>query len=193
VCAEEYGPAALHEFEQPILELSLDERVQVKEWLVHEQHPGFVEQGCQDGIFLFQALVDRLMHRVVRQSSSPKNSIHLSTLLSSSNPLMAATKCRYSSTLRKLGGYSSSGTMPTAALTAIGSAAASIPSTVAVPEVGGSWPLSICRVVVLPAPLGPICKFAELFCKGMRLYGVQCITCMGLKLVLVVYLVFYGI
>jgi len=27
---------------------------------------------------------------------------------------------------------------------------------VAVPEVGGSWPLSICRVVVLPAPLGPI-------------------------------------
>ena len=41
------------------------------------------------------------------------------------------------------------------ALTAMESAA-SMPSTVAVPEVGGSWPLSICRVVVLPAPLGPI-------------------------------------
>ena len=38
----------------------------------------------------------------------------------------------------------------------MGSAAASIPNTVAVPEVGGSWPLSICRVVVLPAPLRPI-------------------------------------
>jgi hypothetical protein len=25
-----------------------------------------------------------------------------------------------------------------------------------VPEVGGIWPLSICRVVVLPAPLGPM-------------------------------------
>jgi hypothetical protein len=42
------------------------------------------------------------------------------------------------------------------ALTAMGSAAASMPSTVAVPEVGGSWPLSICMVVVLPALLGPI-------------------------------------
>ena len=99
--------------------------------------------------------LDWPIHRVVRLSSSPKNSIHLSTLPSSSSPLMAATKCRYSSTLRKLGGYSSSGTMPTAALTAMGSAAASMPSTVAVPELGGSWPLSICRVVVLPAPLGP--------------------------------------
>ncbi len=58
--------------------------------------------------------------------------------------------------LRKLGGYSSSGTMPTAALTSIGSAVASIQRTIAVPEVGGSWPLSICRVVVLPAPLGPM-------------------------------------
>jgi len=37
------------------------------------------------------------------------------------------------------------------------------------------------------------CKFTELFCKGMCLHRVQCITCMGLKLVLVVYLVFYGI
>jgi len=37
------------------------------------------------------------------------------------------------------------------------------------------------------------CEFAELFCEGVRLYGVQCITCLGLKLVLVVYLVFYGI
>ena len=37
------------------------------------------------------------------------------------------------------------------------------------------------------------CKFSELFCKGVRLYGVQSITCLGLKLVLVVYLVFYGI
>ena len=37
------------------------------------------------------------------------------------------------------------------------------------------------------------CEFAELFCKGVRLYGIQCITCMGLKLVLVVYLVYSGI
>jgi hypothetical protein len=37
------------------------------------------------------------------------------------------------------------------------------------------------------------CEFAELFCKGVHLYGVQCITSPGLKLVLVVYLVFYGI
>ena len=54
--AEEYGPAALHEFQQPVLELSLDEGVQVKEGLVHEQHPGFVEHGCRDGGLFFQAL-----------------------------------------------------------------------------------------------------------------------------------------
>ena len=37
------------------------------------------------------------------------------------------------------------------------------------------------------------CEFAELFCEGLCLHGVQCITYMGLKLVPVVYLVFYGI
>ena len=41
-------------------------------------------------------------------------------------------------------------------LDAMVSAAASIPSMVAVPKVGGSWPLSICRVVVLPEPLRPM-------------------------------------
>ena len=106
-------------------------------------------------VFFFIPL-DRLMHRVVRLSSRPKNSIHLSTLPSSGNFRTAATKCRYSSTVRKLGGYSSSGTIPMAALTAMGSAAASIPITCAVPDVGGSCPLSICIVVVFPAPFGPM-------------------------------------
>jgi len=36
------------------------------------------------------------------------------------------------------------------------------------------------------------CQFAELFCKGVRLYGVQCITGMGLNLVPVVYWFFMG-
>jgi len=75
--------------------------------------------------------------------------------------------------------------------------------------VGGSWPLSICRVV-LACAVGvgdakefALChlevevvhgrKFAKLFYASMCLYGVQCITCVGLTLVLVVYLVIYNL
>lgn len=46
--------------------------------------------------------------------------------------------------------------MPIAAFTEMGSEATSISNTFAVPEVGGICPLSICKVVVLPAPLGPM-------------------------------------
>ncbi len=68
---------------------------------------------------------------------------------------MLQTRSRYSLTVKKLGGYSFSGTMPIIFFTPSGSFVTSMPITVALPDVGPIWPVSMEIVVLFPAPLGP--------------------------------------
>jgi hypothetical protein len=67
----------------------------------------------------------------------------------------AATISRYSRPVRDSNTAPDSGTNPTRLLTAMGSLRRSTPQIVAVPLVGSNMPVSIFRVVDLPAPFGP--------------------------------------
>ena len=89
-------------------------------------------------------------------SAKSRRSNHWSAFFSISGIFRtAATNMRYSMAVRKLGGVSCSGMIPTRSRTPTGSFTTSTPSTEAVPPVGRVCPVSILIIVVLPDPFGP--------------------------------------
>ena len=99
---------------------------------------------------------DRSLQSTSFLSAKSRKSNHQSAFLSMSGIFRtAATNFRYSREVRKLGGVSCSGMIPTRSRIPTGSAVTSMPSTDAVPPVGRVCPVSILIIVVLPDPFGP--------------------------------------
>ena len=99
---------------------------------------------------------DRSLQSTSFLSAKSRKSNHQSAFFPMSGIFRtAATNFRYSIAVRKLGGVSCSGMIPTRLRTPTGSFTTSIPSTEASPPVGRVCPVSILIIVVLPEPFGP--------------------------------------
>ena len=99
---------------------------------------------------------DRSLQRTSFLSPNSRKSNHHSAFAARSGILRTApTNSRYSTAVRKLGGDSCSGIIPTRSRTLIPSFSTSSPSTVADPPVGRTCPVSTLIMVVFPDPFGP--------------------------------------